>query len=312
MYHYKIKTVVFWLLWIVCAVTFVSTPGLCWGPGVHIETSLYVLEGLLLIAPFARKIISAHPYAFIYGSVAPDMVFGKRYMTHERNNHNWENGFRIFRMANGDRQKSFALGYLTHLASDTVAHNMYVPDRMIDINDGRGHMMHELIFDAVLDDHVWTIARQVATRHYPECNRLLRKNLPRTPLPKLVNQELFRSGVLLVRFGGWQRIIKRLKSRWSDNVTPSDIDYYLSKSHKAAIEILNNSIGSKCLKYCPTGKDILPAAMNIKDILDQTDKMDEDIYYSLVDTFKDWRSVCANEGGEAPSWKSLKSGQSSY
>jgi zinc dependent phospholipase C len=295
------------LLWIVCAVTFISTPGLCWGPGVHIETSLYILESLLLIAPFARKIIQAYPYAFIYGSVAPDMVFGKRYMTHERNNHNWDNGFRVFRMAEGDRQKSFALGYLTHLAADTVAHNMYVPDRMIDINDDRSHMMQELVFDAALDDQVWKIAQQVARKHYPECNRLLRKNLPRTPLPKIVNQELFRSGVLLVRFGGWERIIRRLKSRWSDDIAPCEIDRYLSRSHKAAIEILNNSIGVKCLKYCPTGKEILPAAMNIKDILDQTDEIDEEVYDDLVDTFHDFRKVCASDGVSKTSWKSYES-----
>ena len=191
----KILGITFWTAWVIAVIFFLSSPAWAWGPGAHVECSQYLLGNLALLAPAVRALLKRHPHAFTYGALCPDMVLGKRYLKTEHNNHHWHIGFELLHRADGPRQEAFALGYLSHLAADTVAHNLYIPDQLLDRYNHRrrGHVMFELIFDVMLPDEVWKVARGLSRRRFGECERLMLGVIPRTPVPGKVNQRLFRS-----------------------------------------------------------------------------------------------------------------------
>ncbi|MDO8494139.1 MAG: hypothetical protein Q7S68_02235, partial [Deltaproteobacteria bacterium] len=50
-----------------------------WGPGTHLDIAVTVLQNLAWVLPAIRKIIEKHPNEYIYGSVSPDIITGKKY-----------------------------------------------------------------------------------------------------------------------------------------------------------------------------------------------------------------------------------------
>ncbi|MBI4042401.1 MAG: zinc dependent phospholipase C family protein, partial [Deltaproteobacteria bacterium] len=102
--------------------------GWAWGPVTHLSFGLSLMDQLQLIAPEIAALLSAYPRDFLYGCLAADITFGKRFVAHESHHcHNWSVGFDVLKAAKNDHQRSFAYGYLCHLAADTIAHNLYVP-----------------------------------------------------------------------------------------------------------------------------------------------------------------------------------------
>lgn len=296
---------VFWAVYGLLLVVLLPSLAKAWGPGMHLECSDYLLQNLLLLAPAVRALLKKHPFAFIYGSVCPDMVLGKRFMRPEHNNHNWDVSLGLLDSASTPREKSFALGYLSHLAADTIAHNIYIPDRILGQFDRRrrNHVMQELIFDAQLGPEVWKTARAVARRPFPECEALLDRALPRTPLPKKVNLRVFRSGVVLVRLGGWQRIIQRLKKRWDGELPGSVMNSYLDEVHRTVIEFLNQPESAVCRNHSPAGRHVLPAAYSLRKTLktlSRQDSLDDQARSSLLESFQDWRDQVMELGMPAP------------
>ena len=98
-----------------------------WGPGTHIALSEGVLASLYLLPPAIRAIIKSHPLHFLYGSIAADISFAKKYVPDGRHCHHWHMGEEILAAADTPRLSAVGYGYLAHLAADTVAHNLFVP-----------------------------------------------------------------------------------------------------------------------------------------------------------------------------------------
>jgi hypothetical protein len=69
----------------------------------------------------------AYPKDFLYGSVAADISLAKKYVPEGRHCHHWHIGEEIFETAETERLRAVGLGYLSHLAADTIAHNFFVP-----------------------------------------------------------------------------------------------------------------------------------------------------------------------------------------
>ena len=60
------------------------------------------------------------------------IVQGRRFQSRlRRHSHNWSTGFGLLSAARGSEEQAFALGYLAHLGADVVAHNFFLPARLI-------------------------------------------------------------------------------------------------------------------------------------------------------------------------------------
>lgn len=299
----KLLTLLGWTAWAFLVMNLFAGPALAWGPGAHIECSNYILSNLALLAPALRKLLKAHPFAFIYGSIYPDMVLGKRFMDLARNNHQWANATKIWDDARAPRERAFALGYLSHLAADTVAHNHFVPDRLLHQFDhlGRSHFMQELLFDALLEDEVWRTARNMARKNFSECQALIERNLGPTPLPGVLNRNVFRGAVYLMRIGGWARFNRIVRRGFPDELEQIIVAPYLERIHQAAIGFLNDPERAPCLHESPAGGEVLPRALQLKKTLKRMRRkaiLAPELHSELVGSFQQWREA-APEGRPA-------------
>ena len=95
-----------------------------------------VMRSLALLPPAIAELLREFPRDFLYGSIAADTSIAKKYAPVGRHCHSWNVGMEIFDRARGDALRAFGLGYLAHLAADSVAHNYFVPTA------ARGHVEH--------------------------------------------------------------------------------------------------------------------------------------------------------------------------
>ena len=101
---------------------------LAWGPGVHMVTGNWVLQNLTALSPAMAALLMRYPGQFLHGCLSADIFIGKGSVAREGHSHNWDSAFALLRRADRGRRKAYAYGYLAHLAADTVAHNVYVPE----------------------------------------------------------------------------------------------------------------------------------------------------------------------------------------
>ena len=60
---------------------------IAWGPGTHIAIGEAVLSSLHLLPLGIQAVLSKHRTAFLYGSVAADISFAKKYAPIGRHSH---------------------------------------------------------------------------------------------------------------------------------------------------------------------------------------------------------------------------------
>lgn len=127
-----------------------------WGPLTHIYlgNELYTLGSLLPAGIY--EIIRRYRKDFIYGNLMADIIVGKKYLPDHRNSHNWDFAFDLLNATETRQQRAFVYGYLSHLAADTTAHNMYIADRK-----NIRHTLWELKADCIIDKKYWFQAIEI-------------------------------------------------------------------------------------------------------------------------------------------------------
>lgn len=144
-----------------------------WTPATHIFLGESVLANLAQLPEVVAALLRAFPYDFLYGSIAADTSMAKKYAPVGRHCHSWHVGQEIYDQAETDALKAFGLGYLAHLAADTVAHNYFVPRQLVVTSRtiAVGHSYWESRFETQLDRSMprrpWTLSGWVMVRRMP-------------------------------------------------------------------------------------------------------------------------------------------------
>jgi hypothetical protein len=244
------------LLW---ATFFLLIPSkaLAWGPAAHLEFGLIALKDLALLAPAVAVLLKKFPEDFHYGCMAADITLGKFLSPYHLHCHNWQVGFTVLERAESDRTRAFAWGYLSHLAADTVAHNYFVPYKIIEQVQRRRayHAYWEIRFDARVKEETWELARRLSTRAFKEHDRFMRKILidPFPLLPFRVNKQIFNSMVVFNRLLRWQRMVKEQLSRKSRSLSDEEVEEIRGLCTDRVIDLLRNGAQAACLLSDPTG-----------------------------------------------------------
>lgn len=134
-----------------------------WGLVTHLQIGRTLLEqGGDLLATHAPAIIQ-FPMTFLYGSIAPDRFLAKNLKSYREHTHNWDRAFNMLKHAGTDDLKAFSLGYLSHLAADVIAHNLFVPMKIMERPGvtGRRHSYWELKFEHYQPQEAWDLAAKV-------------------------------------------------------------------------------------------------------------------------------------------------------
>jgi hypothetical protein len=263
-------------------VVFMPDVSYAWGPATHLELGREVLRNLYLLPLAARGILGKYPYDFLYGAISGDIVVAKNLVEELKHCHNWRFGFKLLEKAEGDSQRAFSYGYLTHLAADTVAHNLFIPEMMIRSFSSRilRHIYWELRFDALADKRVWKIPKKIVREVHRDNDRLLKSTLEGTPFSFRTNKTIFSSMLSLHRIEKWHHMLDLLstKSRWA--LHKEDKQRFFTISFNAVKDVLTNDKAAACIKKDPTGRGNLKSAKKVRKKLKTVRK-----------TGRDWQAV---------------------
>lgn len=168
-----LKFVVFFAVYLV--VQLHPESAFAWGPGVHTAIALGSLDAATQLLPAIGRTITAFPIEYLYGSLSADFFIGKGKKKRLGAPHNWEGGFKFLGDAGDDRENAYALGFLSHLAADVIAHNYFIPN-LVSAYPGKGKMGHlfwEIRSDYLIGAGYTSIANGVLNMDHQVCDDLL-------------------------------------------------------------------------------------------------------------------------------------------
>jgi len=217
-------------------------PAWAWGPGTHAYLSSQVLESLHLLPEAVRMVLAAHPFDFIYGSLAADISLAKKYVPEGRHCHHWHVGEEIHAAADTDRLRAVGLGYLTHLAADTIAHNYFVPRQLLLTSSTKalGHSYWEARMDIHNGERYMRLARRAVTDHdHSQADALFDRVLSATLFSFRTNRRIFRGLIRFQDHDRWHSVLGTIvtRSRWE--LDGADASGYLVRSFDYVIDYLN-------------------------------------------------------------------------
>lgn len=251
---------------LVVAVALLPSTAHAWTPGTHIFLGEAVMRSLSLLPGSVAELLAAFPYDFLYGSIAADTSIAKKYAPVGRHCHSWAVGAEILDDARDEPLRAFALGYLSHLAADAVAHNYYVPRQLAvtSSTSGFGHSYWESRVETLLGERYPRRAREVILLDHSRSDEHLDRILSPTIFSTQTNRRIFRGMVYVTDTESWQRIYRVVSenSRWD---LPDDhVAGYLARSYDFVMDFLHRSDRSEPAQLDPSGDDALRLAKQLR------------------------------------------------
>lgn len=226
----------------------VPTAVFAWGPLTHmyLGSELYSLGSLLPAGLF--EIIRRYRKDFLYGNIMADIIFGKKYLPAHKNSHNWDVAFELLSAARTKQQKAFVYGYMSHLAADTVAHNVYIVNRK-----NVRHSIMEIKADTIINKKYWSKALAIDKNTQMRNDHFLEQTLDRFIFSFKTNKRILRGTVVLAilyreKIGDF--IDKNLDTTLPERKTIEDLQ---RESICKIVDILQNGEGSEVVKANPNG-----------------------------------------------------------
>lgn len=237
-----------------------------WTPGTHVFLGDAVLRNLHLVPSGLADLLAAYPADFLYGSIAADTSIAKKYAEVGRHCHSWHVGLEIHDEAEPPALRSFALGYLSHLAADVVAHNFFVPRQLAvtSSTSALGHSYWESRIDTHLGEPWPRRARELLRLDHSPADQHLDRILSPTLFGTPTNRRIFRGMVYVTDTESWQRIFQLVSenSRW--DLSDADVGRYLTRSFDYIVDLLNRWDTSEPFAYDPSGDRPLREAKQVR------------------------------------------------
>ena len=241
-----------------------------WAPGTHIYLGESILANLRLLPSTVAALLQAFPFDFLYGTIAPDTSIAKKYVPPGRHSHFWGVGRETYDLAPSDALRAFGLGYLSHLAADTIAHNYFVPRQLLltPTTKSMGHTYWEARVETQLGGHWVRKAREIIRLDQRAANQHLERIISPTIFSVKTNRRIFHGMVRLSHSPSFQRAMQAAmdRSRWMLN--EQDVERHLQVAYDATIEMLSASekdlSEASAIALDPNGAQALRAAKRLR------------------------------------------------
>ncbi len=240
-----------------------------WSPGTHNVLGQSVLANLQSLPGYLAALLEAHPLDFLYGSIAADTSFAKKYAPVGRHSHAWHVGQEIVELAGSDALRAFGFGYLAHLAADCVAHNFFVPRQLVLTSSTRalGHSYWEGRFDMHIGEAAARTAREVLAGDHGAADEHLDRIISPTIFSVSTSRRLFHGMVQLTDWTNWRRVVQMAAdaSRW--DLPERDVERHVGASFDFVMNLFNAVEGgsdAQAHRFDPSGARALAEAKRMR------------------------------------------------
>jgi hypothetical protein len=224
------------ILLLIFGFTLIPSLSFAWGPLTHMYLGNEIFAYAPLIPAGIFNLIRQYRQDYLYGNLMADTIIGKQYLPDEKSSHSWEVGLKLLELSDTWPSKSFAYGYLSHLAADTVAHSV-----LTEHTDNAGHAWIELKADSVINKVYWlqsvTFSRVVQRRN----DLFLENTLDRVLFSFKTNKRIYKSVVFL-------SLLNRRRTRGLDK---GYITLLHDESLAGMLDLLKNGTEASVLSLSP-------------------------------------------------------------
>jgi hypothetical protein len=236
------------------------SPALAWGPVTHIALGIQALATVSTPDGLLQAALANLPEVFLYGSLAPDIVQGRRLQSRlRRHSHNWSTGLGLLEAARVEKEKAFALGYLAHLAADVVAHNFFLPARFVGhFRRGMGsHIYEEACFDSLQESDYRDLLLKLLRIDFSALDRILKRAIDSPLVGFGAHRIIFDGGLRRIR--EWHRVIKAISG--DEGIANADVEIFSRASQGAIAEALIEQGAAPCCRFDPMGAEAIKNAL---------------------------------------------------
>lgn len=236
------------LVRILIAIFFVLVPAsaFAWGPLTHMYLGTEVFYLGSLLPPAILNLMRRYRQDFLYGNIMADAILAKRYIAWNRNSHNWEVALGLHDASETDSERAFSLGYISHLAADTVAHGIYTAGRK-----NLGHAYLELKADRLIHRGYWFQALAIRRRVQSRNDAFLEQYLDRVVFSFKTNKRIFSGVVALCGINGFRLGVVKERGLFRTN-GKAEIEKLHEKSLDRMLDVLQKGSGSSVTKKDPS------------------------------------------------------------
>ena len=250
----------------VAALLILPDAALAWGPGVHMVTGNWLLQNLTALPAGLATAIMSHPGLFLQGCLSADIFIGKGCVAKEGHSHNWSTGLNLLERAHTKQKLAYAAGYLSHLAADTVAHNVFVPGAFGSApgkSINRGKLAHVYLEIQADNSVAWDrkdaldVFRESGSRG---AERMLVRAMGQKSWLFWVKKHLFRSSIGIGGRKSWRASMQVLDSALNGARREADLQALLTISTRAMVDLLRDPYNSVVRALDPVGTEALADA----------------------------------------------------
>ncbi len=237
-----------------------------WGPGAHMLTGNWVLQHLSLLPPLVAEPLARFPGFFLHGCLSADIFIGKGSVAKKGHSHNWDSGLALLVKSKSGRSRAYAYGYLSHLAADTVAHNVFVPS-LFPTAPGNGRMAHvylEMQADRMVPwdkTHALSVFQE---RGSANTSRMLRKTLQRNAIKFRLQSGVYQGSIAVGGSSLWRQSLRAVDSFMPSHVHSAYLADMLDLATRAVVDALRHGESSPVYGLDPVGTNALAEAVALR------------------------------------------------
>jgi hypothetical protein len=245
---------------VIAIILFHPSPALAWGPVTHIALGVQVLATVITPEHPLQAALANLPEVFLYGSLAPDIVQGRRLQSRlRRHSHNWSTGVGLVESAVGEHEIAFAYGYLAHLAADVVAHNFFLPAQFIGYFDSglASHIYNEACFDTLQDVDYQELMLKLLELDFRNLDAMLKRAIDSPLVPFRAHRMLFDGGLRRIR--QWHRVIRATGG--NVRIARADAELFSKSSCDSISGAFALRGEAACCRFDPMGNQAIKSAL---------------------------------------------------
>jgi hypothetical protein len=224
---------------------FIPSAALAWGPLTHayLGTEIFYVASLLPVG--VAELLRRYRQDYLYGNLMADIVLAKKYQPAAKSSHSWDFAAGLMEEAGTDSERAFCLGYMSHLAADTVAHGRFTAGMK-----NLEHTFLEIGADSLIDKACWSEAIDIDKKVQTRNDALLEKCLDVVIFSFKTNKKFFMGALALQCFNTTG--ISGFFSNDADLTRKRKlIEGLHEKSLDRILDVLSNGTRSTVLKKSP-------------------------------------------------------------